>query len=67
MEISWEPALSEKTDEIIKNKMENEEEKQMTPWEKYQRQKVKRGKRKDQIKDRYLFFLSQLMPGQARC
>ena len=63
MEISWEPALSEKTDEMIKNKIESEEEKQMTPWEKYQRQKTKKGKMKNQIKDRYLFFLSHLMPG----
>lgn len=46
MEISWEPALSESTDKIIKNKIEKAKEDNMTPWEKYLNDKKKKSKGK---------------------
>eukprot|EP00795_Rhopilema_esculentum_P013292 gene13292-4129_t len=44
MEISWTPALSEATEQIVKDKIEKEQEKAMTPWEKYQKDKKKKTK-----------------------
>eukprot|EP00794_Sanderia_malayensis_P017593 gene17593-19346_t len=49
MEISWEPGLSEKTDQIIKNRAEKEKEKSMTPWEKYKKERKKKSKQRKQI------------------
>ena len=46
MEISWEPALSENAEQLVKNKIEKEEEKSMTPWEKYLKGKKKKSKEK---------------------
>ena len=45
MEISWEPALSETAEQIVKNKIEKEQEKNMTPWEKYLKDKKKKLKK----------------------
>ena len=49
MEISWTPALSEATEQIVKNKIEKEQEKAMTPWEKYQKDKKKKAKANKKI------------------
>jgi len=46
MEISWEPALSESAEQIVKNKIEKEQEKSLTPWEKYLKGKKKKSKEK---------------------
>ncbi len=46
MEISWEPGLSETAEKIVKNKIEKEEEKSMTPWERYKKDRKKKKKEK---------------------
>ena len=53
MEISWEPALSESAEQIVKNKIEREQEKTMTPWEKYLKDKKKKMKSKGIMDYRY--------------
>ena len=56
MEISWEPALSESAEKIVKNKIEKEQEKNITPWEKYLKDKKKKFKSKGKTEKRYEDF-----------
>ena len=56
MEISWEPALSETAEQIVKNKIEKEQEKSLTPWEKYLRDKKKKSKSKGKTENKYEEF-----------
>ena len=51
LEITWEPGLREATEDLVTNKMKENEKKKMTPWEIYLQNKKERRKEKRSGKD----------------